>query len=191
MSVLTAKRNVVPTLTTPLFEQGTMFNPSAMYTSTHQFNPSQMYSASPVFSTTPFTTPTHVAPSTMMATQPGTQWGTRMSWNPAMGWDNTTSTPACNVFETASEFICEIAVPGVRKEEICIELDGNILTARTEKFVPVNTFGFTKHREFSYGSFCRSIELPFNVSVERIKAVVENGVLFISIPKSGFISRGF
>jgi HSP20 family molecular chaperone IbpA len=190
MSVLTAKRNAIPTITTPLFEQGPLFNPTPMYSPTQLFNPAQMYSTS-MFGTTPMVTPGMVAPSPFVSTSPmytpSTMLGSRMVWGPVWGWDNTTTVPSVNVIEGQTEFVIELAIPGISKEDLCIELENDVLTVRTENTVAINIKGNLKHKEFSYGTICRSIQLPEHVSVERIKATVENGILFISVPKKGFV----
>lgn len=98
------------------------------------------------------------------------------------GWNN--SLPAANVSETEKEYRVELAIPGFKKEEVKVNLDNEVLTvsaeSRTEK--EEKTRKFTR-KEFSYGSFTRSFQLPKVANAEKIEAKYENGLLKLAIPK--------
>ncbi|HAA13925.1 MAG TPA: heat-shock protein Hsp20 [Cytophagales bacterium] len=92
--------------------------------------------------------------------------------------------PAVNVKETDSAFGLEVALPGVGKDQVNLELDHNVLTisseAKTDKEEAKG--GYTR-REFGYNAFRRSFTLPEIADQEKIDAKFENGVLNVSIPK--------
>ncbi|MEL6535364.1 MAG: Hsp20/alpha crystallin family protein [Bacteroidota bacterium] len=92
--------------------------------------------------------------------------------------------PAVNVKESEKEFGLEVALPGVAKDQVNLELDHNVLTisseSKTEKEEAKE--GYTR-REFGYNSFRRSFTLPEIADQEHIDAKFEDGVLKVSIPK--------
>ncbi|MCM2301972.1 MAG: Hsp20/alpha crystallin family protein [Flavobacteriaceae bacterium] len=106
-------------------------------------------------------------------------------WSTTNFSDTNTSLPAVNIKENDHEFIVEVAVPGMDKNDFKIDLDNNILTISSEK---VNNnqeqkYNYTR-REYSYQSFKRSFTLPKNiVDSEKIKARYNAGELVIEIPK--------
>ena len=90
--------------------------------------------------------------------------------------------PATNIIENEDSFELSLAVPGVEKKDIKIDLEDNLLTISSEKEVEKENVNFSR-KEFGYHSFSRSFTLPKTVEVENIKADYKNGRLNISIPK--------
>lgn len=103
------------------------------------------------------------------------------------GWNHAqqgSTLPQVNIAETNDEFRVEMAVPGMRKEDVRAELDNNILTIWSE--VSDDTPQADQHytrREFSYRSFKRSFYLPKTVESESIQAKYQDGILYLVIPK--------
>jgi HSP20 family protein len=96
----------------------------------------------------------------------------------------THSLPAANVSETDKEYKIELAIPGFKKEEVKINLENEILIvsaeSKTEK--EEKTKKFTR-KEFSYGSFSRSFQLPKVANSDKIQAKYEDGLLKLEIAK--------
>lgn len=91
---------------------------------------------------------------------------------------------AVNIKERDDDFMIEMAVPGYKKEDLNLEVDGNKLIVSAEVSSEVNDSGENySRREFTYGSFTRSFTLPREVDVDKISASSNDGVLNISIPK--------
>lgn len=91
---------------------------------------------------------------------------------------------AVNIKERDDDFVIEMAVPGYKKEDLNLEIDGNKLIVSAEVSHEVDDSGENySRREFSYGSFTRSFTLPREVDVDKINASSNEGVLNISIPK--------
>lgn len=92
--------------------------------------------------------------------------------------------PATNVVETDQQFEVEMAIPGMEKEDIKVNVDNNLLTISCEKEdkKEEKEKNYTR-REFSYGSFCRSFTLPKSVNVDKINASYDKGILKIMLPK--------
>lgn len=95
--------------------------------------------------------------------------------------------PAVNVLENEKGYELELAAPGMSKEDFNVRLDENgNLVIEMEKKVDENKekkHGHYLRREFSYSKFQQTMLLPDDAEREQISAKVENGVLFVSIPK--------
>jgi len=90
-----------------------------------------------------------------------------------------------NVSETATDIRITAELPGVSQDDVEITLDDNMLTIRGEKRFKnkeeKENFHFV---ERSYGTFQRSLRLPFPPDPEHVRADFDNGVLTITISKS-------
>ena len=94
-------------------------------------------------------------------------------------------TPHIDVSETENEVRICAELPGVRDEDIDVSLDDDILTIRGEKKFERKDDKENFHfMERSYGSFQRSLRLPYSVNPDEVKAHVENGVLTVTVPKT-------
>ena len=94
--------------------------------------------------------------------------------------------PAVNIAETDNEYSIELAVPGMKKDDFKIELDGNVLTISSEKEnnYEENDGERMYKKEFSYQSFQRSFQLQKDVvDSDKIEAKYDNGLLHLVIPK--------
>ncbi len=98
----------------------------------------------------------------------------------ATGWK-----PAVDIAESAEEFVANVELPGVDKNDIKITMQENVLTIRGEKAQEKNEKDANYHRvERFYGSFQRSFELPGNVRNDKIDAEYKDGILTIRLPKA-------
>lgn len=93
--------------------------------------------------------------------------------------------PAVNVIEKEDSFQLDVAVPGMKKESINIDLDNDVLTVYSEQKDEKETSEEGKYtrREFHYSSFKRSFTIPESVDADNINARYEDGVLKIDLPK--------
>ena len=94
------------------------------------------------------------------------------------------STPAVNIKENEKNFTLELAVPGIDKKDLKIDISEDVLTisSETKNETEENKDGY-KRKEFSYSSFCRSFYVPENVNVDKIGANYKDGVLYVALPK--------
>jgi HSP20 family protein len=93
--------------------------------------------------------------------------------------------PAVNVSETKENFMVTLAVPGMKKEDFDIRIDGNMLTISCEKEEEKEEKEKAFNRkEYNYSSFSRSFTLPDEVMKEKIDALYENGELKLMMPKT-------
>ena len=94
------------------------------------------------------------------------------------------SMPAVNIKEDDKKFALDLAIPGIDKKDLKIEIHEDVLTIssenKNEKEEDLDGF---KRREFSYSSFCRSFYLPENVNKDKIGANYKDGILTVELPK--------
>lgn len=93
--------------------------------------------------------------------------------------------PLVDMRETPDELVVRAEVPGMKKEDFSVELSGRHLTIRGEKKVVREQKGGAGRflSECSYGSFSRSIALPYEVDEHNISADLRNGVLTVRLPR--------
>ncbi len=93
--------------------------------------------------------------------------------------------PVMDIEETKDDIIVKAEIPGMTKEDVKIQVTGDIITISGERKREEETKDKTYHRiERSYGQFQRMITLPSEVQSAKAKASYENGVLTIKLPKS-------
>jgi HSP20 family protein len=90
-----------------------------------------------------------------------------------------------NVSETDKEIRITAELPGVTEQDIDVSLDDDVLTIRGEKrFERTDEKENFHFVERSYGTFQRSVRLPYAVDQEQVQAHCENGVLTVTLPKT-------
>lgn len=98
--------------------------------------------------------------------------------------------PPVEVAETPEAWKLVAELPGVAPEDVTIELQGDVLTIKGEKKAEREEGEATwTVRERRYGSFLRSLRLPFPVEAETIEAAYRNGVLTVTVPKPAALRR--
>jgi HSP20 family protein len=92
--------------------------------------------------------------------------------------------PNVNTRETDDNYHIEVELPGVKKENVDIQVDGNVLTISGERNVRSEVKDEDYHKvESRYGLFSRSFTLPEKVDVSNIEAKFTDGILEVAIPK--------
>ena len=96
----------------------------------------------------------------------------------------TSSMPAVNIKEDEKSYILELAVPGMDKKDLKIDINEDVLTisSETKNETEEEKDGY-KRKEFSYSSFCRSFYIPDNVNRDKIGASYKDGILNVELPK--------
>ena len=92
--------------------------------------------------------------------------------------------PAVNITDNKDDFMVSLAVPGMKKDDFKIDIDGNMITISCEKEEKKEDkeAKFTR-KEYNYSSFSRSFTLPDDILKEKIEARYEDGVLKLQLPK--------
>lgn len=104
------------------------------------------------------------------------------------GWQAIT--PAVDIDETDKEMVVTAELPGVNEKDVEVNLAGDILTIKGEKKAEhEQKNGDSYYMERRFGSFSRSVRLPFEVKDEKVDAKFKDGVLTIHLPKPAELQR--
>lgn len=93
-------------------------------------------------------------------------------------------TPHVDACETEKGYELEIALPGIRKEDIAIDFQEGKLTISGERRFEKKEEGRRYQMlETQYGTFSRTFYLPDNVDPDKISAHLQDGILMVTVPK--------
>jgi HSP20 family protein len=123
------------------------------------------------------TTPMRLLEDPFTAFQPFLPNEEKMSF---MAW-----TPLCDIYETEKELVLKMELPDVKKEDVHVTLENNLLTIRGERKLEekIERENFYRH-ERNYGGFLRTFTLPTFVDGEKIFAEFKHGLLTITLPQN-------
>ncbi len=95
------------------------------------------------------------------------------------GWS-----PAVDVIDNKDGVVVKVELPGIRKDDINVSIENNVLTVQGEKKPELeNPEADVLRSERYYGSFYRAFTLPSSVDAQKVSAKFENGVLELSVLK--------
>lgn len=98
---------------------------------------------------------------------------------PALEWS-----PSWDLYETEDAFVLEVDLPGTRKEDVKVAVEGQDLIVEGERASEqTRASGKVYYRERRSGRFVRRARLPESVDKERIAAEFRDGVLKVTLPK--------
>lgn len=93
--------------------------------------------------------------------------------------------PRVDITETDNSFNINAEVPGIKIEDVKINIEDHVLNISGENKLEKEEKGKKIHRiERFYGNFSRSFTLPENVDEEKIDATFKDGLLTLTIPKT-------
>jgi HSP20 family protein len=99
--------------------------------------------------------------------------------------DGHWSMPAVDMYQTDNEVVVKAAIPGVKTDDVQINVTGEVLTIKGEVKEKEETQEKAYHlREQRWGMFERTLALPTDVIADKAKADFENGILTITLPKA-------
>lgn len=90
--------------------------------------------------------------------------------------------PLTNVSESDKEFVLTMEMPGVAKDDVNVALENDTIIVTAAKSEETDDKGLLR-REIRSAKFRRSFTLGRAIDREGIKARLENGILFVSLPK--------
>jgi HSP20 family protein len=90
-----------------------------------------------------------------------------------------------DVYEEGDNLVIKASLPGIKPENLNIEVRENILTISGEanEEVERKSKGYLLN-ERSYGKFSRSVALPYEIKVNKVEADFEDGILTLTLPKA-------
>ena len=92
--------------------------------------------------------------------------------------------PGINVFRRGDDLVAVAELPGVRKDDLSVEVEGNQLRVAGRR-APVYGEQVTVHRrERRSGEFDRTLSLPVEIDAERVRAQFRDGNLAIILPRA-------
>lgn len=90
-----------------------------------------------------------------------------------------------DIIEEKDQYVLKADLPGVKKEDIKVSLEDNILTIEAQRQSEAESQDRQIHRiERTYGKYKRTLNLGANVDAAKIKANLKDGVLELIVPKS-------
>ncbi|WP_170425512.1 Hsp20/alpha crystallin family protein [Ruegeria arenilitoris] len=92
--------------------------------------------------------------------------------------------PAIDIHETDTAIVLTAELPGLKEDDVEVEIKDRRLTLRGQKNVTHDDTGDLRVSERSYGSFTRTMTLPDAVDIEEISAAFDKGVLHVTMPKT-------
>lgn len=93
--------------------------------------------------------------------------------------------PTVDVAETPDEIVLEAELPGMKRDDIDIQLNGDTLTLRGERKFEQSQRGEQYHRiERQYGAWQRSFQIEVPIDAQKVSANYEHGVLTVRLPKA-------
>jgi HSP20 family protein len=92
------------------------------------------------------------------------------------------SNPAVNISEEPDSYMLSVALPGVSKTDVSIKVEKDMLILSRNAEVDNAEVNYNR-REFDYSNFNRSFKLPHTVNVSKISAKMDNGILWLILPK--------
>ncbi len=99
----------------------------------------------------------------------------------------TTSTgvfPPVNIFEKGGDLVLVAELPGIKKEDLQLQVKGNTLRIAGERTINYGE-DISYHRvERNSSKFDRTLKLPINIETDQVKAEYKDGILVISLPRA-------
>lgn len=92
--------------------------------------------------------------------------------------------PAVDIYESENGIVLKAELPGVKKEDVSVEIKDNVLTLKGER-AEEKEVGEENYyrRERCFGSFQRSFNLEQSIQPEKVKAKFKDGILEVEIPR--------
>ena len=110
------------------------------------------------------------------------RWGRPAEW---WGEASPIGSASVNLYEDENYIIMKVELPGVKKEDIFLEVKDNTICLKAERKPETEEKEENYHQsEFKYGSFQRSFTLPVSVDADKIKAQHKDGILKVTLPKA-------
>jgi HSP20 family protein len=111
----------------------------------------------------------------------------RMAWPswPEFAPSLDVRVPRLDMIDRENEVVLRAEVPGVKKEDLEVAIQDEIITIRGEvRQEAEKEKGQYRWREMSYDTFSRSVPLPAGVDADKIKVTFKNGILEVRLPRT-------
>jgi HSP20 family protein len=105
-------------------------------------------------------------------------WETGVATTGADRW-----APLADIEETDDAYLIEMELPGVKRDDVDIEINGRELRVSGEVKEKERT-GILRRRTRKVGEFTYSVTLPMEIDDDNVSATLDSGLLTIRVPKS-------
>jgi HSP20 family protein len=92
--------------------------------------------------------------------------------------------PLVNVFNDGEDFVLVAELPGVKKEDLDIQVRGDTLRIQGKKSISYDDGASVHRRERATGQFDRTLTLPAEVDATKVAAEYRDGVLTLRLPRA-------
>ena len=92
--------------------------------------------------------------------------------------------PPLNVFHQGDDIVIVTEVPGVRKEDLQVQVKGNTIRIAGSKSVQYGDKASLHRRERAAGRFDRAVTVPVEIDAERVRAECHDGILALHLPRA-------
>lgn len=92
--------------------------------------------------------------------------------------------PLVNVFHDGEDFVVVAELPGVKKEDLDVQVRGDTVRVRGKKTIAYEQDASVHRRERSTGEFDRTLTLPAEVEAAKVSAEYRDGVLTLRLPRA-------
>ncbi|MBV8880423.1 MAG: Hsp20/alpha crystallin family protein [Planctomycetaceae bacterium] len=92
--------------------------------------------------------------------------------------------PPLNVVEDGESIVIELEVPGLKAGDVEVSFENGELTLKGEKKFEAKENAPVHRRERVYGTFARTLTLPWEIVADKITAEMKDGVLTVLLPKA-------
>jgi HSP20 family protein len=92
--------------------------------------------------------------------------------------------PPVNVFNDGEDFVVVAELPGVRKEDLDVQVRGDTLRIKGKKAVAYEDKASVHRREREAGEFDRTLTLPAQLDAGKVAAEYRDGVLTVRLPRA-------
>jgi HSP20 family protein len=110
----------------------------------------------------------------------------RWGWWPALRWhEEMARVPPVDVYEEQGVVVAKVELPGLRKEDVEVTLEGDLLTVSgvKEREERVERKSYSRYERHA-GAFSRTVTLPCEVVMDQATARLEGGLLEIRAPRA-------
>ena len=91
--------------------------------------------------------------------------------------------PAVNIQETKQAFLVELLAPRLKKEDLQVEIEKDVLSIASEAEEKTEETGRYTRKEYNFSSFRRTFSIPESVDSKKIDALYSEGVLTVTLTK--------
>jgi HSP20 family protein len=92
--------------------------------------------------------------------------------------------PPVNVFSEGEDFVVVAELPGVKKQDLDVQVRGDTLRIKGKKTVVDEAHASVHRRERSAGEFDRTVTLPAQLNADKVAADYRDGVLTVRLPRA-------